>query len=78
MRNVLDELNDLPFQRNRSGFGTHDVWIDYDNDGDQDLFVVNWARPNELYKSLLVETGNPNLFQTISDNGLLDDGSFLT
>jgi PKD repeat protein len=70
------QLSDLPFQQLRSGIGTHDVWIDYDNDGDQDLFVVNWARPNEFYKNLLVETGNPNLFQTISDNGLLDDGGF--
>ncbi len=73
---VFTHLEDLSLLKTRTGIGTHDVWIDYDNDSDQDLFVLNWSRPNELYKSLLQEKGNPNLFEPVSSNGLLDEGSF--
>ena len=27
------------------------VWADYDEDGDQDLFVTNWGSPDHLYKN---------------------------
>lgn len=30
---------------------------DYDNDGDLDMFVLNWNEPNALYRNQLVETG---------------------
>ncbi len=70
---VLNQAEDVQVLKTRAGIGTHDVWIDYDNDSDQDLFVLNWGRPNELYKSLLAEKGNPNLFESVSSNGLLDD-----
>ncbi len=33
------------------------VAADYDNDGDADLYVVNYDQPNVLYKNMLVETG---------------------
>lgn len=68
-------LSDLSILQERRGIGTHDTWVDYDNDGDQDLFVVNWTFPNELYKSLLMETGNPNRFESITASGLTDEGS---
>lgn len=32
-------------------------WIDYDNDGDQDLFVVNEGESNQLFRNNLIETG---------------------
>ena len=30
---------------------------DYDNDGDLDMFVINWNQPNKLYRNQLRETG---------------------
>ncbi len=72
---VFSLLQNLPFMKARRGFGTHDTWVDYDNDGDEDLFVVNWTVPNELYKSLLMETGNPNRFAQVTTSGLTDEGS---
>ncbi|MEM8943903.1 MAG: FG-GAP-like repeat-containing protein [Planctomycetota bacterium] len=30
---------------------------DYDNDGDLDMFVINWNQPNKLYRNQLAETG---------------------
>lgn len=71
----FQRLTDPSMLEQRPGFGTHDVWIDYDDDGDQDLFVLNWQFPNSLYKSLLMETGNPNHFETVLNSGLTDEGN---
>jgi hypothetical protein len=38
------------------------TWLDYDDDGDQDLFLVNFAvndNLNRLYRNMLVESGTP-------------------
>lgn len=72
---LFRRLQGLPFLQARQGFGTHDAWVDYDNDGDEDLYVVNWTFPNELYQSLLMETGNPNRFTQVTTSGLTDEGS---
>ncbi len=61
----------------RPGIGTHDTWIDFDGDGDQDLFVVNWSARNKLYKSVLAETGNPDRFELIETSGLTTEGFVL-
>lgn len=71
----FQRLTHLPVLQQRPGFGTHDVWVDYDQDGDQDLFILNWQFPNELYKSLLMETGNPNQFEAVLNSGLTDEGN---
>ena len=71
----FQQLSFLPILKFREGIGTHDAWIAYDNDGDQDLFVLKWRFPNELYRSMLVETGNPNHFELVDNSGLTNEGT---
>jgi len=42
---------------------------DYDNDGDQDLFVINWDNTNQLFENQLIETGS---FQFLDVSALTD------
>ncbi|NNE46280.1 MAG: T9SS type A sorting domain-containing protein [Rhodothermales bacterium] len=72
---VFTRIEFLPFTALRPGVGTHDTWVDYDGDGDQDLFVVIWSSTNKLYKSLLEESGNPNRFDVVTTSGLTTDGA---
>lgn len=50
------ELNQTPLKwRGAPGI----VVVDYDNDGDQDIYVTNGpGRPNSLYRNLYAQTGN--------------------
>jgi len=41
------------------GYFQNSTWIDFDNDGDLDLFLNNGRGPNVLWKSYLVESGRP-------------------
>ncbi|RMG24532.1 MAG: VCBS repeat-containing protein [Armatimonadetes bacterium] len=47
-RNVTDEVG-LGANNNRQTFAA--AWEDYDNDGDQDLYVANDFGPNQLYRN---------------------------
>jgi hypothetical protein len=40
-----------------AGEATGAIAGDYDNDGDTDLYVINYDQPNALYRNMLVETG---------------------
>jgi len=64
----IDNTIVLGLEDRRNGHGC--AWSDFDNDGDQDLYIANHGfedpilgisdpQPNALYRNLLMETGNP-------------------
>ncbi len=56
----------------------HGAWpADYDNDGDQDVYIGNLAG-NRLYRNLLVETGELAFEDATEEAGLADDGAYNT
>ncbi len=60
-----------------TGVGHAAVFIDYDNDGDQDLYVGNWGY-NNLYQNQLIETGSVSFVDIAVSAGLTDDGRVVT
>lgn len=53
------------------------VFVDYDNDGDQDLFVTKWGG-NSLYQNQLIETGLVSFVEVADAAGVRDDGRAIT
>lgn len=53
------------------------VFIDYDNDGDQDLFVTQWGG-NSLFKNMLRETNTVAFVEVTAAAGLVDGGRAIT
>ncbi len=53
------------------------VFIDYDNDGDQDLFVTNWGG-NQLFENQLIESGSATFTDVTATAGLADTGRAIT
>ncbi|MCP5008947.1 MAG: choice-of-anchor D domain-containing protein, partial [Aestuariibacter sp.] len=60
-----------------AGMGHATNFIDYDNDGDQDLYVSNWGS-SSLYRNELIETGSVAFTNVSSTAGLLDNGRVVT
>ncbi len=57
----------------RFSFAT--TWEDFDEDGDQDLYVTNDYGRNCLYRNRLAETGNAT-FESVADEVGLEDTAF--
>ena len=53
------------------------VFVDYDNDGDQDLFVANWTA-NKLYQNQLQETGVATFIEVAATACVTDFGRTTT
>jgi hypothetical protein len=68
-------LTELAFQVKNPDLNLIDSWIDFDGDGDLDLYKVFRRGPNRLYKSLLKETGNPDSFVELTGTPLVADGT---
>ena len=60
-----------------AGVGHATNFIDYDNDGDQDLYVSNWGS-SHLYENQLIESGNVSFTDVTVTAGLIDDGRTVT
>ncbi len=76
MPNVVDQAVALGIDlTDEVSMGT--TFIDYDNDGDQDLFVANWGG-NKLFKNMLSETDVVSFMDVSAASGLVDDGRAIT
>ncbi len=53
------------------------TFVDYDNDGDQDLYVTNWDG-NSLYQNQLSESGSPVFVDVAAQAGVDDSGRAIT
>jgi hypothetical protein len=65
-------------QSNEGGNSFGCNWVDYDNDGDLDLFVTNAegiSQDNFLYKNLFMET-DTSKFEKVNDTSLTNDGGW--
>jgi hypothetical protein len=62
----------LPFLNEFAG-GALQSWVDYDADGDPDLYMINHGGPNELWRNELKETGVAESFTSVAGSGLTDD-----
>ena len=87
LRNALyTNKGDGSFTRVDSGAPVTDTrasrsvsWVDYDADGDLDLFVTNeFSQVNDLYRNLRVETGTPTFVRITTGAIATDEGSSIS
>ncbi len=52
------------------GPSRHSTWLDFDNDGDMDLFELNHGRPNIVWQNQFVESGTASFEQVTAQVSL--------
>ncbi len=69
-------IDSFPFLETRNSFLTFDSWIDYDNDGDLDLYIATFSTSippeNKLFKNMFSETLETGYFLETEVSGLTD------
>ena len=58
---------------NEMNYYSSPVWLDFDNDGDLDVYISNWALENRLYEN----NGN-GYFSLLAERGVEDEGKTWT
>ena len=73
--NFLDVTREVGFDENNFRFSFAATWEDYDNDGDQDIYVANDFGRNNLYRNELDQRGRPYFRDVAREAGVEDIGS---
>ena len=60
------------FDQNNTSYSFAAAWEDYDNDGDQDLYVANDFGRNNLFRNELVPSGKPTFTDVAESLGVVD------
>jgi hypothetical protein len=70
--NFADVTQTVGLDQNNYRFSFAATWEDYDNDGDQDLYVANDFGRNNLYRNLFVEQGECRFVDVAAEAGVED------
>ena len=70
-----DVTQEVGLSMNNRRFSLAAAWEDFDNDGDQDLYVANDFGRNNLYRNQLTETGEARFVDVARDVGVEDSAS---
>ena len=65
-----DVAGSVSVQRAENSVGA--AWADYDNDGDQDLFVANFSEGDLLFKNFLIESGSAVFLDVTSSTNFIN------
>lgn len=66
---VLDQIRNNP---KTEGIITNAIFVDFDNDGDQDLFLIMAFGHSRLLKNMLIESGKVSFVDVSKEIGLVD------
>ncbi len=70
-----DATDEVGLDKNNRRYSLAASWEDFDNDGDQDLYVGNDFGRNNLYQNLLAETGRATFQDMAATTGAEDSAS---
>jgi len=66
----IPALNERQVNVEKYGLPTNAMWVDYDNDGDLDLFITYAFGSPVLLKNMLMETGKTEFVDVTKESGL--------